>query len=295
MRRGGNTTGSATILITGASGTVGRLTARTLMRSGHAVRLLVRDAVRAPTPEPGAEAEVAVGDFDAPGTLRQAMTGVRAVLVVTTDPTRPEQDAHLVRAAAETGVRRLVKLSALAATDTRARDLVTRWQRESEDRVRASGLDWTLLRPRAFMTNTLAWAAEVKATGTVRHWPGEVPSACVDPADVAAVAARALTEDGHAGRAYPLTGPEALTAREQTRILSGALGRPLLFAERSREETWAMLRRRYPEPVARALLERADGRSAGAKGDVDDTVARLLGRPAGTYAAWAERSAPAFA
>ncbi|EST34170.1 NAD(P)H-binding protein [Streptomyces roseochromogenus] len=283
------------ILITGASGTVGRLTARTLMRSGHPVRLLVRDAVRAPAPEPGAEAQVAIGDFDAPETLRRAMTGVRAVLVITSDPTRPEQDAHLVRAAADTGVRHLVKLSALAATQARARDLVTRWQRESEDRIRASGSDWTLLRPRAFMTNTLAWAAEVKATDTVRHWPGDVPSACVDPADVAAVAARVLTEDGHAGRAYPLTGPEALTAREQTRILSGALGRPLSFAERSREETLAMLHRRYPEPVAQALVDRADGRSADAKGGVADTVARLLGRPAGTYAAWIERSLRAFA
>ncbi|WP_055489761.1 NAD(P)H-binding protein [Streptomyces sp. TP-A0356] len=280
------------ILITGATGTVGRRTTRILLREGHRVRLLVRDASR--LPEPGTTAEVAVGDFDDEASLSRAMTGVRAVLVVTGDPTRPEQDVHMVRAARRADVRHLVKLSALAVTDGQAQDLVTRWQRTAEDCVRASGLDWTLLRPRAFMTNTLSWAPDVKATGTVRHWPGDAPSASVDPADVAAVAARALTEPGHAGQAYALTGPEALTAREQTRILARAVGRPLLFVERSREETSRSLHRRFGAPVAQALLESAERQLSGAKCQVEDTVERILGRTASDYAAWADRHAGAF-
>ncbi|MFP8960099.1 NAD(P)H-binding protein [Streptomyces nanhaiensis] len=280
------------ILLTGASGTVGRETARLLTADGHRVRLLTRDPAR--LPEPGPLAETAVGDFGDPGAVRAAMSGVRAVLVVTSDPLNPGHDAALVRAARQAGVRRLVKLSALAVTDPEADDLITRWQREAEETVRASGLEYTLLRPRAFMSNTLAWAADVRRSGTVRLWPADAPSACVDPLDVAAVAARALTGPGHAGRAYALTGPRPLTARQQVQVLARELGRPLTVEESSREELLRRLRGRFPEPLAEALAEMAARRLGGAGARVDPTVERLLGRPARSYRQWVREHSSSF-
>ncbi|MGP3949288.1 NAD(P)H-binding protein [Streptomyces sp. 7N604] len=281
------------ILLTGASGTVGRRTARLLAHEGHAIRLLTRDPAR--LPEPTARAETVVGDFEEPATLRRALSGVRAALIVTNNPLRPAHDAELITAAARAGVQRLVKLSALGVTDSSADDLITRWQRETEDCVRTSGLEWTLLRPRAFMSNSLGWAPDIRAKGTVSAWPGDAPSACVDPYDIAAVAARALTEPGHASRAYALTGPESLTARQQTAILGTVLGRPLVFREQTREQTRQLLESRYPAPVAQALLEIAERRLLGNSGQVNPTVERLIGRPARSYADWADEHGLYFA
>ncbi|MEU4209733.1 NAD(P)H-binding protein [Streptomyces sp. NPDC026206] len=284
---------SARILLTGASGTVGGATARLLAGRGHAVRLLGRDPAR--LPQPGPHVEVATGDFDDPATLREAMAGIHAVLVVTGDPRLPGHDANVVRAAQDAGVRHLVKLSALAVTDPAAQDFITCWQREAEERVRACGLDWTLLRPRAFMTNTLAWAEGIRRSGTVRAWPADSPAACVDPYDVACVAARVLTEPGHAGQAYGLTGPAALTAREQAELLSRVLGRRLDFEELLPEQVRRAAEARYGAQVAQALRESAERQVKGAKRQVEPALERLLGRPGRGYAEWARENAALFA
>ncbi|GAA2427710.1 NAD(P)H-binding protein [Streptomyces macrosporus] len=280
------------ILVTGASGTVGGETARLLAEGGHRARLLLRDPARLPDPRPAAE--VVVGDYDDPEALRAAMSGVRAALIVTADPSAPRHDAALVRAARQAGARRLVKLSALAVANPAADDLITRWQREAEETVRSSGLEYTLLRPRAFMSNTLGWAEEIRRTGTVRAWPVDAPSACVDPRDVAAVAVRALTEPGHAGCAYPLTGPRALTVRQQVAVLAHALGRPLAVEELSEGELRRRLARRWPEPLADALAEMAARRLDGGTARVDPTVEKLLGRPARDYSQWVSEHLSAF-
>ncbi|MEU7132753.1 NAD(P)H-binding protein [Streptomyces sp. NPDC046261] len=283
---------SARILVTGASGTVGGATARLLTASGHAVRLLGRDAAR--LPDLGPRAEAVTGDFADVAALRSAMTGIHAVLVVTGDPRLPGHDANVVRAAQDAGVRHLVKLSALAVTDPGAQDLITCWQRAAEERVRASGLGWTLLRPRAFMTNTLAWADGIRGSGTVRAWPADASNACVDPRDVAHVAARALTEDGHAGQAYALTGPAAVTARQQAELLGRALGRPLAFEELAPEQVRRAAEARYGAEVAQALLESAERQVQGAKSRVDPALEHLLGRPGRTFEEWAREHASLF-
>jgi uncharacterized protein YbjT (DUF2867 family) len=117
----------------------------------------------------------------------------------------------------------------------------------------------------------------------------------VDPRDVAEVAARVLTEEGHAGRAYTLTGPEAVTAAGQTQQLGRLLGVPLRFEELTPDDARAALASRYPAPVVEALLESAERQRAGAKAGVEDTVGTLTGRPAGTFRAWAEDHLAAFA
>ncbi|WP_225102435.1 SDR family oxidoreductase [Streptomyces sp. CoH27] len=279
------------ILVTGATGTVGRELVR-LLPADVPVRIMVRDPAKAPG-VPSA-AETVAGDFADPRSLARALAGVRTAFLVTTDPSG-EHDARFVGAARTAGVRRVVKLSAAAVLDPEADDLITRWQRASEELLRASGLEWTLLRPRAFMSNSLSWAASIRSERTVRALYGTSANACVDPRDVAAVAVRALTGQGHAGRAYTLTGPEAVTAAGQTDLLGRLLGIPLRFEELTPDAARAGLSRRCPEPVVEALLASARRQRAGAKAGVEDTVRTVTGCPARSFRQWAEDHLEAFA
>ncbi|MFI9782928.1 SDR family oxidoreductase [Kitasatospora sp. NPDC051984] len=279
------------ILVTGATGTVGREVVRRL--SGRVpLRILARDPGRV-TRTSEAD-EVVEGDYRDEESLKRGLRGASSAFVVTSD-VGGQDDVRFVAAARNAGVRHLVKLSAAAVTDPLADDLITRWQRGAEESIRASGLDWTFLRPRSFMSNTLGWAATVRAEGVVRALYGTTRNSCVDPRDIARVAVKALTEPGHEGKAYTLTGPEAISAAEQAEWIGRALQRPVRFEELGREQALAQWSRRYPEPVAEALLASAERQLAGAKTGVDTTVKRLTARPAGSFAGWAEEHAAAFA
>jgi (4-alkanoyl-5-oxo-2,5-dihydrofuran-3-yl)methyl phosphate reductase len=281
------------ILLTGATGTVGGLTARRLSGTGP-VRLLTRDPARA-AGLAGAHTEVVGGDFEDPGSLLRALTGVRSALLVTTDPLTHTHDENFLTAARAAGVRHVVKLTTLSVTEPDATDLITGWQRENERLLRSSGLTWTLLRPRAFMSNTLSWARSVREQGVVRALDAGTPTATIDPRDIADVAARALKDtEEHAGRAYPLTGPEGTTPVRQTEILGALLDRRLEFVELTPEQVLSGLLERLPAPVARALVESAVRGRNEAKGRVDPTVADLLGRPARAYRDWARDHLSAF-
>jgi uncharacterized protein YbjT (DUF2867 family) len=279
------------ILVTGATGTVGR---ELLGRLGAHRR--VRVMARHPAQVTGAPAtaQTVAGDYRDPRSLARALEGVRTAFLVTTD-VAGDDDERFLHAARTAEVQRVVKLSAAAVLDERADDLITRWQRAGEDLLRACGLQWTLLRPRAFTSNALSWAPSVRCTRTVRALYGTSGNACVDPRDVAEVAARVLTEQGHAGRAYTLTGPEVLTAVGQTGQLGRLLGVSLRFEELTPTAARAALASRYPAPVVEALLQSAERQRAGAKAGVQDTVAALTGRPAGTFHAWAKDHLAAFA
>ncbi|MGW0913671.1 NAD(P)H-binding protein [Streptomyces sp. NPDC002784] len=281
------------ILLTGATGTVGGLVARRL-RGTTALRLLTRRPDRAAHLS-GPRSEVCGGDFDDLASLRRALTGVTSALLVSANPLTHTHDEHFLAAAHACGVRQVVKLSALAVTDPDATDLITAWQRGNEQLLTDSGLSWTLLRPRAFMSNTLGWALSVRAEGVVRAAGGSAANATVDPRDIADVAALTLLEPvAHAGRAYALTGPEAISAVDQTRILGELLERTVNFEELTEAEALRRLRGRYPAPIAEALAESAARGRAGAKSQVDPTVAKLLGRSAGSYREWARDHLGAF-
>ncbi|MFD5625872.1 MULTISPECIES: NAD(P)H-binding protein [unclassified Streptomyces] len=280
------------ILVTGATGVVGREVVRRLP-SDLGVRVMVRKPAQvAAFAESGVD--VVVGDFGDAASLARAVDGVSAAFVVTVR-LGADDDVRFVRAAQRAGVQRLVKLSAAAVLDEGAVDLVTRWQRANEELLRVSGVEWTLLRPRAFMSNTLGWASSVRGEGVVRALYGESACACVDPRDVAEVAARVLAQPGHAGRAYTLTGPEALTAADQTRQLARLLRVPLRFEELTRDAAREGWSRRYPPAVAQALLESAERQRAGVKAQVLDTVRVVTGRPAGSFLQWAGDHLEAFA
>ncbi|MER6327279.1 NAD(P)H-binding protein [Streptomyces coelicoflavus] len=278
------------ILVTGATGTIGREALR-MLPAGLPVRVMAREPSRV-APRDRAT-EVVAGDYGDTGSLERALAGVDRALLVTCR-VGGDDDARFVRAARAAGVGHLVKVSAAAVADRGADDLVTRWQRANEDLLRDSGLRWTLLRPRSFMSNTLSWAASIAAERVVRGLYGTSVNACVDPRDVAAAAVCALTGDGHEGRVHTLTGPEPISAAEQTAQLGRLLGRPLRFEELSPRRARAVLCRRHPEAVAEALLASAERQQAGAKAGVEDTVLRLTGRAARPYRTWAEDHLEAF-
>lgn len=279
------------ILVTGATGNVGGTVARHLADAGRPVRLLARDPRRVGVQGVGVQAVGA--DFADPRGLAAAFRGVTHAFVVTNNPLRPEHDANLLAAARRAGVRHVVRLSALAVEDPEADDLITRWHRDCEEQLAQSGLAWTFIRARAFMSNALAWAESARE-GVVQAPFGTAQRACVDPRDVAAVAVKALIEPGHEGCAHPVTGPDSITAIEQTEQLAEALGRPLRFEELTVEQARACLARRYPPAIADALTCCTLRLGAGAKYRIEPTVEKITGRPARTFRQWARDHAAAF-
>ncbi|WP_042443747.1 NAD(P)H-binding protein [Streptacidiphilus jiangxiensis] len=278
------------ILLTGVTGTVGREVAR-LLTPTRPVRVLARDPARLSLP--GRDVEVATAAYADHDALLRALEGVRTAFLVTNDPTQPD-DSRFLAAAKATGVRHVVKLSAYAVGEEDADDLITRWQRTNEELIRRSGLDWTFLRPRAFMSNALAWAPSIRAEGVVRSLNLSAGNACVNPHDIAEIAARALTEPGHAGRIYPLTGPEAVTPGEQAAHLAAVLQRPIHVQELTTAQAAAQWSRRYPAPVVEALLQSAARQARGLKTTVDPTYEQITGLRARPFRTWAADHATAF-
>ncbi|MFG3014469.1 NAD(P)H-binding protein [Streptomyces cinerochromogenes] len=283
------------IVVTGATGAVGRHLARRL-GAGAQARLLVRDAEKAARLGLPDDA-VVTGDYQDRSRLEEVLAGADAVFVVTANPLRPADDANILAAARARGVRRAVKLSWTAVADPDATDLIARWNRDSEALLHDSGLDWTVLRMRSPMSNTLAWASAIRKESVVRSFAGDAPTACVDPRDVAEAAARVLTEPGHESRTYALTGPEELTPREQTRQLADVLRRPLRFEELTAEQALTRWRERLPEPLAQALLEVAERRGGPGTGpghDGEGDLEALLGHAPTPYRQWAADHAAHF-
>jgi uncharacterized protein YbjT (DUF2867 family) len=280
------------ILITGATGHVGGELLAQLAAAGHPVRAMTRrpDALRAP-----AGVEVVHGDAADPATLDAAFAGAERAFLMSAQPVgaadRPTHDIALAEAATRAGLTHVVKLSVYGGGGRD--DPIGRWHREAEAAVTGSGLRWTLLRPGRFASNALQWAPMIRRGDTVHLAFADRAAATIDPADVAAVAAEALTTDGHDGLAHQLSGPMALTPREEVAVLAAALGRGLhvveLPAQTVRE---GMLRSGMPGPVIDAIMARTLDGDEGT--EVLPTVSEVLGRPPRTFARWADAHAGAF-
>jgi uncharacterized protein YbjT (DUF2867 family) len=182
-------------------------------------------------------------------------------------------------------VARVVKLSVLDGGGTD--DIIGRWSRQAEEAVTSSAMEWTLLRPGRFMSNTLAWAPMMAHGDTIAIPFASRPAASIDPADVAAVAAVALTQDGHAHAAYELSGPEVLTPQDELLILAATLHRSLQLIEPSIEATRAgMVGAGMPKAMVDAIIARVLASEDGF--EVLPTVEQVVGRPAATFAQWAQ-------
>lgn len=279
------------ILVLGATGTTGGEVARQLVAAGHRPRLLVRDPAKAHEFE--GHAEIVQGDLGRPDSLAAAMRGARHLYLVSSGANLVEVETRAVDAARRAGVEHVVKLSVIGA-DAPAITFA-RWHADSERHLEASGLQWTMLRPGNFMTNALGWAGTIRTQGAFYQPTAEGRWAAIDPTDIGAVAVRALTEPGHAGQAYPLTGPESLSAAGYAAILARVLGTPVQFVDVPPAAAKdSMLQSGIPADYVDALLELNAAMKAGHTDGVTGTVPALLGRPAGTFDAWAARNAGAF-
>ncbi|GAA2164266.1 NAD(P)H-binding protein [Actinomadura napierensis] len=280
------------LLVTGATGNIGRDLVRDLDAKGADVRGLVRDPARAAgLPD---RAERAVADLDEPATLPPAFAGVERLFLLTPG-IGTSQAANAVAAARAAGVRHIVLLSSTNVLGD-PMPAMGRWHREREEVVRTSGIPATILRPGGFMLNALEWLSTIRDGGYVLDPTGPGRFAPIDTADIAAVAAAVLTEDGHDGEAYALTGDELFTVAEQVAVLARAIGRELQVREvRTPEEA---VRARFPggapPALAEALVEGFRLMRADTAGFRTDTVKRLTGRAPRTFADWCARNAAAF-
>jgi uncharacterized protein YbjT (DUF2867 family) len=283
------------IVVTGATGNVGREEVNVLLEDGKKVVALTRNP--AATELPGG-AHVVGGNPSHPQTLTSALRGVKAVLIspraLGGDATAGAATAELLTLAAEQGVERVVALSAVTVQYAAGYRRFADAFKEVEDAVKASGLQWTFLRSADYAANALAWAPQIRSASVVRGAYGDAATSTIHERDVAAVAARALVNPAHAGHSYVLTGPQSLTQRDKVRLIGEAIGKELSFEELPPEQLrQAMLAQSLPEDVPDRLLgSLAD--YAKQPGPSSDTVEQVLGRPALTFAEWAAEHAAAF-
>ncbi|RKE19862.1 NAD(P)H-binding protein [Streptomyces sp. TLI_171] len=279
------------IVVTGATGNVGRPLVAELAAAGEQVLAVSRNITGEGLPAGVAAARANLAEF---AQLRPVLAGAKALfLMLAPELNAPGAPAaELLELVAAAGVRRVVLLSSLVA-GTRPAE---RWHgrmREFEAAVRVAGPEWTVLRPGAFASNAYAWAESVRERRTVLAPFGEVAMPVLDPADVAAVAAAALREDGHRGRVWTLSGPEPITPRRQAEVLGELLGEKVEFVEQTREQARAHLVRFMPPQVADGSLE-VLGAPLPEESAVRPDVERVLGRPARSFADWAAGALPAF-
>src|SRR5215470_723035 len=234
--------GEATILVTGATGTNGRLIVRALLAKGVRVCAMVQDRSRAEDLE-RAGAELVVADFDRPDTLGAALAGVeRALLLSAVDQRLVERETRFVEQARRAGLRHLVKFSAIGAHPA-ASFTFGRQHGAAERMIMDSGLPFTFVQPNFFMQNLLWSAGSIKAAGELTSSLGSTPASHVDARDIAAVIVAVLTDppDRHAGRIHLVTGPAALSFDQVAETLTQVLRRPVRYRDLSDYELKAGL------------------------------------------------------
>lgn len=283
------------ILVTGATGTTGGATVAALHAAGAPLRALVRTPSAYDAPD---GVEVAGGTFEDAASLDAALAGVdHAYLVGASSPQQVELETAFVDAAVRNGVQHLVRLSVIGA-DQPGIDALRFGAHHAalEAVVRESGLGFTFLRPNGFMQNSLGFAETIASQST--FYSPMSPAAkvsYVDARDIGAVAATALTEPGHLGAAYTLTGPEALSDDDIAARLTSVLGREithvLVPVEAARE---AMLGTGYPEWNVDGLAELFAFYETGGAAGVAPDIEQVLGRPARSYAEFAADHRAAF-
>ena len=283
------------ILVTGGTGTTGSEIIKRLAEAGaKQVRALVRNPEKAAFIRE-AGVETIEGDFERPETLGAALEGVeRALLLTAPDPLTVEHQRGFIDAAKRAGTRHVVKLSAIGA-DAGAPEGIGKWHGQAEDELKASGLAWTMIQPNAFMQNLLGQARTIAEEGAIYQPVGDGRTSFVDARDIAAVAAKVLVEDGHEGKSYVVTGPEALSYAEIAEKLSAATGRPVKYVSITPEAfRKGALAAGLPEWLVDALGVLNENFAAGNWSRVTNVVREVGGREPTTFDRFARDYAGAF-
>jgi uncharacterized protein YbjT (DUF2867 family) len=283
------------ILVSGATGNVGSRVVHELRGCGMPVRAFVRDADKAAAML-GDEVELAVGDFGDTGSIQAALDGVDGVfLACSNQPQQVEYETRVIDAAKEAGVRRIVKLSALG-TELGSPVAFWDWHARIENHLRATEVPFVILRPTFSMANVLASAEAVQYTNKLFAPAGDAGIAMIHPQDVAAVASVALVEDGHEGKTYTLTGPDAITFGQVAGYLWGALGREIEYLNVPDEVALhSMVEQGLPEFVAGQIVTVFGFLRGGAQEQTTDAVRTLTGRDPVGFAGFASQHARLFA
>jgi uncharacterized protein YbjT (DUF2867 family) len=280
------------VLVTGATGRVGRAVVDILFDAGVPVRALTHSSELTATPSENVE--VVTGDLTVPESLDPALEGVDVVFLVWTAP--PSTVPAVVERLA-THARRVVFLSAPHRTPHpffQQPNPMASLYADIERRIAAAGLESTIVRPGVFASNALLWwAPAIRADGVVR-WPyAAAETAPVDDRDVAAVVARTLYQEGHVGGDYVLTGAESLSQAEQVSIIGDVLGRPIRFEELSPDEFRSETEGSWPRPAVDMLLA-AWRATIGHPAFVTSTLFEILGSPPRSFRQWVADHATAF-
>jgi uncharacterized protein YbjT (DUF2867 family) len=275
------------ILVTGATGNIGSELVRVLLGGGEEVRALIRrasDRSRLP-----ADAQAVVGDLNRPDSLAGALKGVRGIHLLS----GYNDIGGFLAESRRAGVEHIVLQSSSAVPGGDMSNAVARYHILSEAAVRESGLSWTFLQPNSFMSNTLQWAPQLRSGNVVTAPFAGVRVATIDPYDVAAVSAQALTSGGHEGRSYRLSGPESLLPEDRVRVLAELLDRDLRFEGQSDVDARAEMSSSMPADYVDAFFSFfADGNLDESK--VLDTVERVTARKPRSFEQWAIAHADAF-
>ncbi|MDN0194853.1 NAD(P)H-binding protein [Streptomyces sp. S.PNR 29] len=274
------------IAVTGPTGNVGRALVARLTAAGHPVRALTRDPGRAQLP---AGAEAVRLRLDEPEALFKGTTQLFLYIQAGGD-----QTPALLEAARAAGVRHVVLLSSgIIGSGADETHPIHVMHATAEQHIRDSGLTWTFLRPNAFAANALQWAPQIRSGNTVRGVFADGQSAPIHEDDIAAVAERALLDDGHEGAVHRLTGPEATTNAEQVTAIGQAIGRDLRFTEVSPDEAGPELFPHVPPHMVQTLLK-TFAATVGVAPEITTTVEQITGNPARPFTQWARDHADDF-
>ncbi|MFL5804230.1 MAG: SDR family oxidoreductase [Roseiflexaceae bacterium] len=283
------------ILVTGANGLNGSALVRRLSAQGVPVRALVRSLTRAAGISALPQVEIVEGDMARPETLTEALRGVdRAMLISSSDPAMLEVQSNFIDAARKAGVKHVVKLSGIIS-DLDSPFRFARMHGEIERRLEALGMAFTHLRAGEFMHAYFRQVRSIVAKGALFLPMEDAKIAMIDIGDIAEVAATVLTGAGHAGKIYPLTGPEALSMAEVAAKLSAATGKPIQYVNVAPDEAKrAQLAAGMPPFTADALAELFAERRKGKEAQVSPIIQTILERRATSFDNFAMRNAAIF-
>ncbi|MBT2647882.1 NAD(P)H-binding protein [Bacillus sp. ISL-34] len=263
------------ILVTGATGTVGRYVVERLVGEGRSVRALSRSPEKAKLPN---GVEVVSGDLEKTDTFPAFLDGIKKVFWVITH----EADKTFPFVARQAGVEQIVLLSSLSINE-HPDNAIARFHSAAEEAVRESGVNWTFLRAGGFMSNTLQWAQSIRSEGIVRAPFGTSGAAYIDPRDIADVAVLSLISSGHAEKIYLLTGSELMSPIDQVEVLSDVLQKDIQFIDISEGTALENMKDFYPDEIVEAAIQ---GLKQANPTGVSPTVKEITGRYPRSFNQW---------